>query len=313
MEVDVENEIVTIANKSFGVKIRKNDIFLEIELPELLDIDFTINDFDERLYLKTSSPDGFGSDFFNYLDFFKSDNKINFSFRCTQQPNKRWKGQYDLSAFLATLAGVASESSDFDIDIESLHIDDWEGLELSFVIESDFNCGEIISKYSSLLKDLIKRTELILSRAIWKKEYEKNEKLFSTEILFPLLIKMGFIDVRYNHGVREYGKDFTFSEHTKFGNLRHFAIQVKAGDMRGNVNSDIDEIIGQLKDTFSMPYYEVSANEWRNISIFIIAISGYFTENAKDKINMKIPQYFKGCVYLLDKDKIMGLIERYWE
>jgi hypothetical protein len=83
--------------------------------------------------------------------------------------------------------------------------------------------------------------------------------------------------------------------------------------MRGNVNSDIDEIIGQLNDAFTMPYFEISATETRHISIFIIAISGYFTDNAKDKIIQKIPPHFKGCVYLLDKDKIMELIEKYWK
>ena len=164
-----------------------------------------------------------------------------------------------------------------------------------------------------LLIDLVKRAELILSGAYWRKEYDTDEKLFCTEIIFPLLRKMDFVDVRFNHGVREYGKDFTFSELTKFGNLRHFAIQAKAGNLKGSVNAQIDEIIGQLNDAFAMPYYEVSANETRNISTFIIAISGHFTENAKDKIIQKIPSFFKGCVYLIDRDKILELIERYWK
>jgi hypothetical protein len=62
-----------------------------------------------------------------------------------------------------------------------------------------------------------------------------------------------------------------------------------------------------------MPYYEVSANESRNISTFIVVISGHFTENAKDKLIQKIPQHFKGCVYLIDRDKTLELIERFWK
>ena len=198
--------------------------------------------------------------------------------------------------------------------METLNIDDdWKTLEITFQVENDFKFKDVIDKYSKLLCDQIKRTELILSGAIWRKEYETDEKLFCTEIIFPLLRKMDFFDVRYNHGKKEYGKDFTFSEITKFGNLRHFAIQAKAGNLRGNVNSDIDEIIGQLDDAFTMPYYEVSANETRNISTFIIAISGHFTENAKDKLIQKIPQHFKGCVYLIDRDKTLELIERFWK
>ena len=124
---------------------------------------------------------------------------------------------------------------------------------------------------------------------------------------------MGFLDVRYTHGIKEYGKDFTFSELTKFGNLRHYGMQVKAGNMRGNVNADIDEILGQLDDAFGLPYYEISANEERRINTFIIAISGNFTDNAKEKIANKIPNNLKGSVYMIDKEKIWELIERYWK
>jgi hypothetical protein len=124
---------------------------------------------------------------------------------------------------------------------------------------------------------------------------------------------MGYIDVRYRHGTKEYGKDFTFSEQTKFGNLRHFGLQAKAGNLRGNVNADIDEIIGQLNDAFSMSYHEISANETRQISTFIVAISGQYTDNAKDKIIQKIPRHFLGSVYFIDRDKTIELIEKYWK
>lgn len=285
----------------------------ETELSQLLAMNFSIDDFLENLYIQTRSNDGFGTGLFYDFEFFKRDNKFEFVFIC-RQPNKYWEGQWGLSTLLSTLADVIKDSPDFIIDNNSLDIeDDWKTLEVAFQLDKDFEFKEIILKYSKLLNDLIKRTELILSGAVWRKEYETDEKLFCTEIIFPLLRKMDFIDVRFNHGVREYGKDFTFSEITKFGNLRHFAIQAKAGNLRGNVNSDIDEILGQLDDAFTMPYYEVSANESRNISTFIVAISGHFTENAKDKLIQKIPQHFKGCVYLIDRDKTLELIERFWK
>lgn len=313
MLVDKESEILIIGDKTFNVEIRNKDIFWEPELHELQDMYFVISEFIDNLYVKTTSNDGFGSSLFYDLDFYKFNNKIEFVLTCNH-PNKYWEGKYGLSTLLVTLVDVIKDSSSFEVDPESLRVDDdWKGLEVAFIIDYDFNFSEVISKYCELLKDLIKRTELILSGAIWKKEYDDNEKLFCTEIIFPLLRKMNFIDVRFNHGIKEYGKDFTFSELTKFGNLRHFALQAKAGNMRGNVNSDIDEILGQLTDAFSMPYYEVSANETRHISIFIIAISGYFTDNAKDKIIQKIPLHFRGSVYLIDKDKIMELIEKYWK
>jgi hypothetical protein len=50
------------------------------------------------------------------------------------------------------------------------------------------------------------------------------------------------------HGVREYGKDFTFSELSLFSPLHHYGLQTKAEDISGEVNSAIDDIIGQAKD-----------------------------------------------------------------
>lgn len=61
-----------------------------------------------------------------------------------------------------------------------------------------------------------------------------------------------------------------------------------------------------------MSYHEVSANENRQISSFIVAISGQYTDNAKEKIIQKIPKHFLGSVYFIDKDKTLELIERYW-
>jgi hypothetical protein len=123
---------------------------------------------------------------------------------------------------------------------------------------------------------------------------------------------MGFLAVRYTHGTQEYGKDFTFSELTKFGELRHYGLQAKAGNISGKVNSQIDEILGQINDAFSMPYYELGSKDARYISVFMVAISGSFTENAKQKLVEKIPKGAIGSVYFIDKEKILELVEKYW-
>lgn len=313
MKIDEENGIVEINEKTFEIEGYDAQLICEIDLLALKEIDFLISEFKDNITFRTHSSDGFGSYLFHELEFCKSDDIIVFAFICNQ-PNKYWEGQWGLSTILSTLADIVKDSIDLEVQYESLNIeDDWKYLEITFTIDYDFNIGEVLSKYSKILIEAIKRTELTLSGAVWQQEYETNEKRFCTELLFPLLRKMGFTDVRYNHGVKEYGKDFTFSELTKFGNLRHYGLQAKAGNMRGNVNSDIDEIIGQLNDAFSMPYHEISANETRNISTFLIAVSGRFTDNAKEKIVQKIPPLFRSNTLLLDKDKIMELIEKYWK
>lgn len=312
MILDRGNCILRFDNNVFHIEDEDKFLRCEAELNELMELNFSIEKFEKDLIFQTTSIDGFGTYLFYNLEFFKNNNSIVFVLRC-HQPNKYWEGQWGLSTFLVTLADVIKDSEDFNVNMNSLEIeDDWKSLEITFEINSDFILKDIIEQYSKLLKKNIKRTELILTGIVWKVEYESNEKLFCTEIIFPLLRKMGFVDVRFSHGRKEYGKDFTFSELTKFGNLRHYALQVKAGNMRGNVNSDIDEIIGQLSDAFSMPYVDTSANEMRYVSTFIIAISGNYTENAKEKITQKIPRHFKGSIYFIDKDKILELIEKYW-
>lgn len=314
MNIDKEEFTLTMGDKSFELEDIDNDqVLCEIDIQDLMNMNFTLSDFLDNLIIRTHSPEGFGTYLFYELEVCKIEKEIKITFIC-RQPNKYWEGQFGLSSLLTTLADIVNDSFEFEVEEGSLEVeDDWKLLNVYFTTGADFNFGEIISHYSKSLIEILKRVELILSGTVWKDSYESDEKLFCTEIIFPLLRKMGFIDVRFNHGIREYGKDFTFSEITKFGNLRHFAIQAKAGNLRGNVNSDIDEIIGQLNDTFAMPYYEVSANESRNISTFIVAISGHFTENAKEKIIHKIPPYLRGCIYFIDKDKTLELIEKHWK
>jgi len=313
IKFDNDKGEIIIDNKVFKITERGLDPRWDVELNELLSLRFSIKDFPDNFMIQTYSIDGFGSYLFYDLYFLKESDKISFSFVCNK-PNKYRECKWGLSTLLTTIAELVNNDPVFRLAPGSLVIDDYDKrIEIYFEIDYDFEFKEIIKKYSNLLLNLIKRAELMLSGMVWRKEYENNESLFCTDLIFPLLRKMDFIDVRYNHGRREFGKDFTFSELSKFGNLRHFAIQVKAGNVSGKVNSEIDEILGQLNDAFSIPYYEVCANETRYISIFIIAISGHFTENSKDKIINKIPSHLKGCVYFLDRDKIIELIERYWK
>jgi hypothetical protein len=62
-----------------------------------------------------------------------------------------------------------------------------------------------------------------------------------------------------------------------------------------------------------MPYYEVGSKEPRYISTFIIAISGKFTENAREKIVEKMPKGLIGSVYFLDRERLTELVERFWK
>jgi len=85
-------------------------------------------------------------------------------------------------------------------------------------------------------------------------------------------------------------------------------VQVKAGNLSGEAGAEIDTIIGQIGDAFSMPYIDTTSREERYISFFAIAISGRFTDNAKDKIMEKVKLR---NIYFLDIDKIQELLTNY--
>lgn len=314
MEIDKENNLLKIKNREFDLEFGGGFHQFHTDLKELTTLKVKAYEIEPNLTIRINSPDGFGTYLFHEVEFFRNDDDTTQIVFICNQPNKFWEGKYGLSTLLMEIIEQSENFEELEVEKDSFEIEnDWKYLELFNSVKGDFILTDIIEKYSKAINSLIKQAELSLSGTIWKKEYEKDEKLFSTEILYPLLRKKDFLDVRYTHGTQEYGKDFTFSELTSFGNLRHFGMQVKAGNMSGKVNADIDEILGQIEDAFSMPYYEISANEERRINTFIIAISGKFTNNAKEKIANKINPILRGSVYMLDREKIWELIERYWK
>lgn len=183
-------------------------------------------------------------------------------------------------------------------------------------IQLSFNLSENINealKYTfTSLPKIEQELEKLINESIWNDDFIKDEPKFSKELILPLLRKMKFDNVIYNHGKKEYGRDFFFSEINKFHEPVYYGMQVKAGDVSGRVNSEIDMLIGQMNDAFSMPFYVLGNQNPYFISSFIIAISGKFMENAKEKIIHKIPKELLGNVYFWDKEKILELIEKNW-
>jgi len=160
------------------------------------------------------------------------------------------------------------------------------------------------------LNSLTKIVDQKLQGLKWDIEFEKNESAFSQNLLQPLFWKMGFEKVIYNHGSKEFGRDFILSKTNEFGIAEYYGVQVKAGSISGKVNSQIDELINQYIDAISMPWEDVRRNQ-EYISKFIIVISGHFKANAKDKIKHKIPASAQANIIFLDKDSIIALNRKF--
>lgn len=268
------------------------------------------SNFPAQLVIEIHSEDGFGTFFFYELSISHKDDSVALDFRC-HTPNKYWEGRFGLSTFIEAINRQILFQKEFSV-IEKETEDDWKGITLRKLIVKETLIGNAIDSSAIELKSILKSTEIALAGIEWKPEHSSNEDIFCKEILYPLLRRMNFQFVRYTHGKKEYGKDFTFSENSPFGGLRHYGLQAKAGDVSGGVNSEIDELLGQINDAFEMPYHELGSKDTNYISTFIIAISGSFTENAREKIVAKMPKKAIGSVIFLDKARLTELIDRYW-
>ncbi|QHN04778.1 restriction endonuclease [Granulicella sp. WH15] len=267
--------------------------------------------FPDELELEIRSENGFGTYLFHEAHLSATLDGVALSFHC-HTPNKYWEGQYGLATYLAAIRDELSYRENWEVVQIELE-DDWKSITVERTLALGDPLGASILAAAGDLKGVLHAAEVSLSGLPWSDEYLTDEDRFCRELLHPLLRRIGFLFVRYTHGSREYGKDFTFSESTLFGHYRHYGLQAKAGDVSGGVNAAIDELLGQISDAFAMPYYELGLKEPRYISTFVIAISGRFTANAKEKIAEKMPRGIWGSVYFLDGESITELVERYWK
>jgi len=267
--------------------------------------------FPESVALEVHDENGFETYLFHEAEVSSTGSVVVARFVC-RFPNKHWEGRWGLATFLDAIAKQSAYIDGLSVDEIELE-DDWKTLILRTTLEPAGSLVDALNSAAMRVRSAMTQAEIALGGLTWRTKYETDEAQFCTQVLMPLLRRMGFRFVRYTHGTREYGKDFTFSELTPFGYYRHYGLQAKAGDVRGGVNAAIDEIIGQTKDAFEMPYYELGSKEARYISTFIVAISGRFTENAREKIVEKIPKGIIGSVYFIDRELLLELIERHWQ
>ena len=221
---------------------------------------------------------------------------------------KYWYHKFGASQFVSAMKRAIDTRKETDNDVEFVEIED-DGAHIFFryniFLFQDMPINQAYRRFQEIVQEIVGHTERVLEGEEISSEILNDEIKFTVEVLLPLFRNMGFIDVKYNHGQREFGKDVTFSEIDKFGVRRNYGVQVKAGDLSGEAGSKIDKIIGQIGDAFSMPYIDTTSREKRYISDLIIAVSGRFTENAKDKIIEKVN---RGNIYFFDIDKIQELL-----
>lgn len=111
-----------------------------------------------------------------------------------------------------------------------------------------------------------------------------EEDDFKKIIVIPTLRRIGFEEIRDNHGIREFGKDIIFSKYDEFGLKRFYGAQVKAKDINGCNAGEIDDIISHATRAFIVPFTDIITKKEYFIDEFYIIISGKFLGNAIDII-----------------------------
>jgi hypothetical protein len=227
---------------------------------------------------------------------------------------KYWSGPVGLDVFMEAKKKAIEDRAKGVGDITLDEYED-EGDYITLTYSATFSgktLGEIMRQAEQLATEIDGAATLSLGKPFKTAAEAESEKDFTLSTVIPLLRKLGFANVKYNHGKREYGKDITFTSLTAFDEFERWGAQVKLGDIGGGVKSEVDEIIGQANDAFRMPYHDVYSRSSARISKLAIIISGKFKENAVEKIIEGIENHaLRNNMVFIDGDKIATLSERF--
>jgi len=119
----------------------------------------------------------------------------------------------------------------------------------------------------------------------WKILQELDEAEFRTDLLIPLLRKMGYQDVRERHGPAEYGKDITFRETSPLGD-KYYAVVAKVGNVSGGAKGkwNLNAVVNQVDMAFKVRFKDVETKKKHDVNYVIVWASGRISNHAQDRI-----------------------------
>lgn len=167
------------------------------------------------------------------------------------------------------------------------------------------NFNEIYFACKMMYNHIEKLVSNRLNGTNWIAEYETDEMLFCHLYLTPYFKKLGF-HVIFNHGNSEFGKDYILIAENRFGLKEYYGVQVKAGNISGAASGDITTITTQIQMAFTIPYTLING-EKIYISKMVIAISGKYSNNAKEVIQSGIDRYKFSNIIFLSKNELEHL------
>lgn len=138
-----------------------------------------------------------------------------------------------------------------------------------------------------------------------------NEEEYTQTIVVPLLRHLGYVEVTYNHGIVEFGKDVLFSEYDRFGNKIYNAAQVKAGDISGGNTSGINDLVDHIVNAFNIDFPDLITQDEVAICHFFVITSGRFIGNAPKKLlSDKRLHLYRHRMHFYEGDHITAFFEK---
>jgi len=146
----------------------------------------------------------------------------------------------------------------------------------------------------------------------WKLLQELDEATFRTDVLLPLLKRMGYYDVRERHGPDEYGKDITFREVSPLGD-NYYAVIVKVGDISGAARGkkNLDAVQSQINMAFSMPIEDIEAKKKHDVNHVIVWTTGKISNNAQRRIMENKAREYRNIDFK-DGQATIELLEKFY-
>lgn len=241
------------------------------------------------------------------------DNRVRLEFE-DSGTRKYWDGTIGFKAYMETKKGIVEERTVQVGDITLTgYEDDGAWIHLAYTAEAEVEkVSTAVELAEQIVEEIEGATEMRLGAELWAPKEADSEKEFTLRTVLPILRKLGFQNVKYNHGKREFGRDVTFARVTEFQDLEFWAAQVKFGNIAGGANAEIDCVLAQIEDAFKMPYYDLYTKQRQRIAKMAIIISGKFTENAIEKICEKIESSaVRNNIVFVDGEKLMTLAEQF--
>lgn len=110
-----------------------------------------------------------------------------------------------------------------------------------------------------------------------------DDAAYTSNVVVPLLVQMGFVDVSVNHGISELEGDVLFAEFDRFGFKKHFAAHVKADSISGKTKADLSSIIEHVTRAFDLKFSDPVSQVETGISHVYVVTAQKFTYNAEEQ------------------------------